>query len=52
MSEEAARAASLIENGAFVPGMKVPGGAGMAEIRFAFVFAACVATMMAIMVVL
>lgn len=51
-SEEVARASNLIENGAFVPGMDVPGGAGMEEVGFTFVVAAFVATMMAIMVVL
>ena len=51
-SEEAARASSLIENGAFVPGMNIPGGAGMMEIGFTFVVAAFMATMMAILVVL
>lgn len=51
-SEEAARASSSIENGAFVPTMKVRGGAGMVEIGFVFVVATFVATMMAIMVVL
>ena len=51
-SEEAVRASSLANNGAFVPGISFPAEAEMVKVGVAFVVAVFVATTMAIMMVL